>query len=125
MKLRIIAAAIVGMTFLAMASFAQNSAKIEGTVTLDGKPLMGAVIRFTRTDAKGNIELKTNKKGHYINMGLPVGAIYTVSCEVDGKTVYERKNVMASLTDQRNVMTNDGIVINIDLKHTQAEADKK
>ena len=125
MKLRNIAAAIVGLTLLAMASFAENNAKLEGTVTLDGKPLPGAVIKFTRTDAKGGMQLKTDKKGHYIYMGLIPGSIYTISCEVDGKQVDERRNIRASLTDQNNAMANDGIVVDFSLKRKAPDADKK
>jgi tetratricopeptide (TPR) repeat protein len=120
MKLRNVAAAILGTAFLAMSSFAQT-AKIEGTVTgVDGAPLQGAVIKFTRTDMRGNIQTKTDKKGHYIYMGLPVGAMYTISCEVDGKKVDEKQNVKAQLTDIDNPSTNEGVVLNFDLKKAQA-----
>ena len=125
MKLRNIAAAIVGLTLLAIASFAENTAKLEGTVSLDGKPLLGAVIKFTRTDAKGNAQTKTDKKGHYIYIGLIPGSVYTIACEVDGKQVDERRNIRASLTDDSNAMANDGIVVNFDLKRKAADADKK
>ena len=125
MKLRNIAAAIVGLTLLAMASFAENNAKLEGTVTLDGKPLMGAVIKFTRTDARGNMQLKTDKKGHYIFMGLVSGSVYTIACEVDGKQVDERRNVVATLTDPNNAMANDGVIVNFSLKRKAADADQK
>ena len=125
MKLRNIAAAIVGLMLLAMASFAENTAKLEGTVKLDGKPLMGAVIKFERTDARGSAQLKTDKKGHYIYMGLVPGAVYTISCEVDGKKIDEKRNITASLTDPNNAMSNDGVIVNFDLKQKQPEIDKK
>ena len=120
MKLRNAAAAIVGTTILALASFAQT-AKIEGTVTgMDGKPIEGAVVKFTRTDMKGVGQTKTDKRGHYIYMGLPVLAVYTISCEVDGKKVAEKQNVIARLVDLDNPKTNDGVTLNFDLKQTQA-----
>jgi hypothetical protein len=125
MKLRNIAAAIVGLMLLAMASFAENTAKLEGTVKLNGKPLLGAVIKFERTDAKGSAQTKTDKKGHYIYIGLVSGSVYTISCEVDGKKVDERRNITASLTDPNNAMANDGVVVNFDLKQKQAESNGK
>ena len=96
MKLRNIAAAIMGTAFLAMALIAQVSAMIEGTVTgVDGKPLAGAVIKFTGTVMRGNYLVKTDKRGHFIQTGLQVGAVYNVALEVDGKKVAERQNVTA------------------------------
>lgn len=121
MGLRNFAAAILGTAFLAAASFAQVSAKIEGTVTgVDGKPLVGAVVRFTGTMMKGNYQVKTNKRGFYIQTGLPVANEYTISVEVDGKKVAESQHVVAQLVDVNNPLTNDGVVLNFDLKKAQA-----
>ena len=121
MKLRNAAAAIMGTAFLAMALIAQVSAMIEGTVTgVDGKPLMGAVIRFTGTVMRGNYQVKTDKRGHFIQTGLQVGAVYNVALEVDGKKVVERQNVTAQLVDINNPLTNTGVVIDFDLKKLQA-----
>jgi tetratricopeptide (TPR) repeat protein len=122
MKLRNIVAAIVGTAFLAMASFAQTTSKLEGVVTgLDGKPLAGAVIKLTRTDMKGFLQLKTNKNGRYIAIGLSPLSIYTITCEVDGKKVDEKQNVKATLSDINNPVANDGTIVNFDLKKKQAE----
>src|SRR5712692_11542611 len=68
------------------ASWAQFTA-IEGDVKgPDGKPLVGAQILIEREDMKGTYKgAKTDKKGHYIYNGLPIGT-YTVSVIVDGKT---------------------------------------
>jgi tetratricopeptide (TPR) repeat protein len=123
MKLRNIVAAIVGTTLLALASYAQTTSKLEGVVTgMDGKPLQGAVIKLTRTDMKGFLQLKTDKRGHYIAIGLSPLSVYTITCEVDGKKVDERSNVKATLTDVFNPVANDGTVVNFDLKKRVAEA---
>ena len=122
MKLRNIAAAIVGTTLLALASFAQTSSKLEGVVTgMDGKPLLGAVIKFTRTDMKGSAQTKTNKQGHYIIIGLLPGSVWTITCEVDGKKVDEKQNIKASLQDINNPMYNEGVIVNFDLKKIQTD----
>lgn len=97
MKLRNMASAIAVMAFLTCASFAQTAA-IEGTVTgLDGKPVQNAVIKLVRTDMKANYQAKTDKKGHYIHMGLPVGSIFTITVEIDSKPVDQLQNVRAGL----------------------------
>ena len=87
MKFRNMAAAAVGMVFLAAASLAQT-ARIEGDVIgFDGKPLPGAVIKLHRTDIVQDYKLTTDKKGHFIQVGLQPGGIFKVTVEVDGKDV--------------------------------------
>jgi tetratricopeptide (TPR) repeat protein len=86
MKFRNLAASCAGVLFLACTSFAQITA-IEGVVTgTDGQPVKDAVINITRTDIKGNYHVKSDKKGHYIYNGLPMGT-YNLSCLIDGKEI--------------------------------------
>lgn len=86
MKFRNLAQGFAGLLFLAFTSFAQITA-IEGVVkSADGKPIQGAWIMIVRTDIKGNYKVKTDKKGHYIYNGLPMGT-YDLACQVDGKDV--------------------------------------
>ncbi len=100
MRFRNFAAAMSGMALLALVSFAQT-AKIEGDVIgFDGKPLPGAVVRLHRTDIIQDPPLaKTDKKGHFIYMGLAPGGQFNVSIEVDGKVV-DTQRARASLNDQ-------------------------
>jgi tetratricopeptide (TPR) repeat protein len=83
---------------------------IDGDVKgLDGKPLAGAEIKLTRTDVKGNYHTKTDKKGHYIYSGLPLGT-YNVEVDLDGKMVDGTDHVpthIMAITD-----------VNFDLKAT-------
>ena len=112
MKLRNLALAAAGMTFLALTSFAQVTT-IEGDVKgQDGKPLEKAVIRIERTDIKGKWDTKTNKKGHYLYMGLPIGH-FNVALEVEGKKVDEMKGVQTH--------PGDPTPVNFDLQKTMAQ----
>jgi len=87
MKLRNLALVAAGMVFLAFTSVAQV-VPIEGNVKgADGKPIQGAVIKITRTDIKGEYPAKTDKKGHYINIGVPIGGTFSVALMIDGKQV--------------------------------------
>lgn len=87
MKLRNLALVAAGMLCLAITSLAQV-VPIEGTVKgADGKPIQGAVIKITRTDIKGEYPAKTDKKGHYINIGVPIGGTFNVALFMDGKQV--------------------------------------
>ncbi|MGO9258282.1 MAG: tetratricopeptide repeat protein [Bryobacteraceae bacterium] len=92
MKFRSLALSAVGLLVLSFASMAQITA-VEGIVKgTDGKPVQGAKIVLVRTDIKGNYSTKTDKKGHYIYMGLPMGK-YDISVEIDGKMVDQQKGV--------------------------------
>jgi len=98
MNSRNAAFAAVGLVFLALASYAQVTT-IEGDVKgTDGKPVVGATIYFHRTDIKWDSKTKTDKKGHYIHAGVPLGT-YEISCEVDGKIVDKVNGVKSSLGD--------------------------
>lgn len=83
MKLRDLALSLAGMLMCALGVLAQT-AVMEGNVKgEDGKPVQGAVIKITRTDIKGNYQVKTDKKGHFLYAGLPLG-MYDVSVEIGG-----------------------------------------
>jgi tetratricopeptide (TPR) repeat protein len=92
------------------AASAQISA-IEGQVTAtDGTPAVGAKILIEREDLKGVYKgAKTDKKGHYIYNGLPLGT-YTVSVFVGE----EKKDFVQHLRTQLG----DPTPCNFDLKKT-------
>src|SRR5438874_5160646 len=85
------------------AAFAQITA-IEGDVKgPDGQPLKGAQILIERQDMKGTYKgAKTDKKGHYIYNGLPIGT-YNISVLVDGKSMDIVNNVRTKLGDPQPV----------------------
>jgi tetratricopeptide (TPR) repeat protein len=86
--------------FFGGAALAQITA-IEGDVKgPDGMPVKGAVILIERQDMKGTYKgAKTDKKGHYIYNGLPLGGTYTVSVSVDGDKKDEMKGIRPGLGD--------------------------
>ena len=110
MKFRNLGVAAAGMAFLAASAFAQITT-IEGIVKgQDGKPVEKAEVQITRTDIKGSYKTKTDKKGHYLYMGLPMGK-YTIDVLVDGKKVDSVANV--------STRPGDPIPVNFDLKASQ------
>lgn len=113
MTLRNLAVAGLGLAFLAVSAFAQITT-IEGIVKgPDGKPVQGAEIHLTRTDIKGNYKTKTDKKGHYLYMGLPMGT-YDVEVIIDGKTADKQSKVRTT--------PGDPIPVNFDLHAAQQES---
>ncbi len=88
--------------FVSIAARAQTTA-IEGDVKgEDGKGVKDAIIKIERLDIKGNYKTKTDKKGHYIHAGLPIGT-YKVTLEMDGKEVDSMNNVRSKLGDPVSV----------------------
>jgi tetratricopeptide (TPR) repeat protein len=116
MKLRSLSAAITGLLFLALTALAQVTT-IEGTVKgIDGKPVDKAQIKIIRTDIKANYQVKTDKKGHYLYMGLPIGT-YNVELYVDDKKMDSVSGVRTSLGDPKPV--------NFDLANSAAATQAK
>lgn len=117
MTFRNLAVAATGMALLAFSAFAQITT-IEGNVkAADGKPVQGAEVHITRTDIKGNYKTKTDKKGHYLYMGLPMG-MYNVEVWVDGKIAGQPQNKIKTTPG-------DPVPVNFDLHADQAEAQAK
>ncbi len=113
MKFRSLASAAAGVLFLAGAALAQVAA-VEGIVKgVDGKAIVGAVIKIHRTDMKWDSQTKTDKKGHYFHTGLPISATFTVTVEVDGKQVDSVAGVRPS--------PGDPTAVNFDLKANQQD----
>jgi tetratricopeptide (TPR) repeat protein len=122
MKIRNLALAIAGMALFALASFAQITG-VEGTVKgTDGKIAVGAEVRIHRTDIKGDYKCKTDKRGHYIYNGLPIGT-YDISVWIDGKQVDQLKGVKTSPGDPQ-VHDFDEKAIQADTGAKQALAQK-
>ena len=97
------------------ACFAQLTI-IEGDVKgEDGKPVKDAVIKIERKDQKGSYPTKTDKKGHYIYTGLPLGS-FTVTLSIGGKDVDH--------ADIQKTSTSESAVINFDLKDLAARQAK-
>jgi tetratricopeptide (TPR) repeat protein len=94
-----------GFCFLlfAGASWAQICA-IEGDVKgSDGQMVKGAQILIEREDMKGTYKgAKTDKKGHYIYNGLPIGK-YSVSVIIDGETKDKLTHIQTSTGDPQQV----------------------
>ena len=93
----------IGLFALAsIAAFAQTGAisgKVKGP---DGQPAKDALIKIERTDIKGSYKVKSNKKGEYLHVGLPLGT-YNVSVEINGQLADSMKGVRTRLGDPTEV----------------------
>jgi tetratricopeptide (TPR) repeat protein len=102
---------LTALMFLCAGGAWAQVAAIEGDVHgQDGQAIKDAKILIERKDMKGTYKgAKTDKKGHYIYNGLPLGT-YKVSVEIDGKT--------ADFLDNVRTRLGDPTVVNFDLKKT-------
>ncbi len=76
---------------------------LEGDVKdASGQPLKGAVIVLDRTDIKGHYTVKSDKKGHWLYTGLPLGT-FDISCQVDGQVADSVKGVKSKYSDTTTV----------------------
>jgi hypothetical protein len=82
----------------------------------DGKPMLNAIVRISREDAKRTYQSKTDKKGHYFYNGVPFG-YYTILVQVDGKEIAGVNGVRA----QRN----DPVTVDFDLRITPQEQENR
>ena len=96
MKLRHLALTAAGLLFCAFTSLAQVTT-LEGDVKgLDGKGLPNATIRIHRTDIKWDSHTNTDKKGHWVHTGVPLGT-FDITCEVDGKVIDKVTGLKSSM----------------------------
>jgi tetratricopeptide (TPR) repeat protein len=88
------------LAFLSTAVFAQT-AQVEGTVKLKGadgstKPAAGVLIDIYRIDIKGHFDIKTDKNGHFVRLGLPLQGNYLFVFSGPGATPTWMNNVRIS-----------------------------
>jgi tetratricopeptide (TPR) repeat protein len=112
-KLRGYRVVALSLLLSAGASWAQITA-IEGDVKgPDGDMVKNAQILIEREDMKGTYKgAKTDKKGHYIYNGLPIGK-YTVSVLVDNQKRDQVQHVQTKLGDP--------LPVNFDLRQSAAQ----
>ncbi len=92
-----------GFTLLLAGSAAAQTTTMLGSVLdQNGQPLKGAVINLERTDIKGHYTVKSDKKGHWLYTGLPLGT-FNITCSVDGKVVDQVNGVKSKFGDDTTV----------------------
>lgn len=93
-------ALVLAFAVLAAPAFAQTG-QIKGRVLdAESKPIEGAKVTLKAKDTNGRFDLKTNKKGEFMQIGVPPGD-YDVTAEKDGLTASKRQHIgldMAELT---------------------------
>jgi tetratricopeptide (TPR) repeat protein len=91
----------LGLLFSA-AAFAQTTTIAGDVKGADGKLVQNAQIQITRTDIKASYKTKTDKKGHYVYAGLPIGT-YNITVEVEGKPADQVNGVRTKTGDPMEI----------------------
>ncbi len=97
--LALLAVAVVGVWSLSL------GAQIFGTVKgicrdADGNPITDAIVHFVSSDTGQKYDLKTNKKGEYLSIGIAPLQTYTVTLLKDGKEIDKVSNFKVSSGEQ-------------------------
>ncbi len=73
---------------------------LRGTVTLqDGSRCVKCTVSIDRLDVKGNYKVKTDKKGHYVYIGLPIGSFKVTVYDPTGKELWYFNGVHVGMGD--------------------------
>jgi len=103
------------LTLATVAAAQMVGGTLRGTVTdEDGKPIVGATVRFQNAQTGRKFELKTNAKGEYIQVGVQLGAYECTVLAPDGTKIYEEHAVSPD--------PNKDTVIDVDLKKQSERA---
>jgi tetratricopeptide (TPR) repeat protein len=109
----IVAAVFVAAVALAAPAWAQTGG-VRGKVTdAEGKPVEGAAVHIESKGMSRKLDVKTNKKGEYVQIGLYPGD-YTVTAE---------KGDLKASSDTR-VGLGDPMVVDIQLRAAQGQSDQ-
>lgn len=82
-----------------------------------GQPMVGATVELVNTETGQKIELKTNKKGEYFSLGVPIGT-YNYRLLVNGNEVFHLNKVAVNSSQSPEVRTD------FDMKKEAANAAK-
>src|SRR5271169_5400468 len=96
------------------AAFAQTTTITGDVKGTDGKLMPNAQIQIVRTDIKATYKVKTDKKGHYVYAGLPIGMFNVTVLDAQGKTADQMNGVRTT--------TAMPIEVNFDLAKSAAAA---
>jgi len=64
-----------------------------------GEPFVKYTVQIDRKDVKGNYHTKTDKKGHYVYIGLPIGPYKVTLLDPNGRQIFNYNGVHIGLGD--------------------------
>jgi tetratricopeptide (TPR) repeat protein len=104
---------LVALALVLTASAFAQTGPIEGTVTVKGadgvaKPVEGATVTIYRTDISGKWDVKTDKNGRYVRLGMPIAGTFIVVASGPGMQPFYLNNIRLIQTSVVNIVANEG-----------------
>jgi tetratricopeptide (TPR) repeat protein len=110
-----------GLAILLCASAFAQTGPIEGTVKIKGadgvtKPAEGITVTIYRTDIAGKWDVKTDKSGHYVRLGMPLAGTFIVVFSGPGARPTYLNNIRIVQSSVVDIVldTGDGGTITLD-----------
>jgi hypothetical protein len=119
-------AASLGALLIILATIVSaQTAQVEGTVKVkaeDGtlKPVAGALIDIYRLDVKGHWDMKTDKTGHFIRLGMPLQGTYLFVASGPGIQPTWLNNIRITQVPNIEFVVNPGDGSTMTLEQVQA-----
>jgi tetratricopeptide (TPR) repeat protein len=89
---------VFAIAIVAAPAFAQTGQVKGRVVDAENKPVDGAKVTVQQLDTNSKFDLKTNKKGEYMQIGVPPGN-YKITVEKDGLTTSKSQRIGLDMTE--------------------------
>ena len=116
-------ALVLGLAFPTTPAFAQTGQVKGRVVDAENKPVEGAKVTVQQLDTNSRFDLKTNKKGEYMQIGVPPGN-YKITAEKDGLTASRTQKIGLDMAEV-NLTLKKGVDMSEMSKEDRAKAEAK
>jgi predicted Zn-dependent protease len=116
-------ALVLGLAMFTTPAFAQTGQVKGRVVDAENKPVEGAKVTVQQTDTNSKFELKTNKKGEYMQIGVPPGN-YKITVEKDGLTTSKSQRIGLDMAEVNFTLKKGGDMADMS-KEDRAKAEAK
>ena len=133
MKTQLKYAAIAALMLMlgAVAGWAQATAKVEGRIVNNNKPVANGTVTLTNPDTGRTYKMKTDQNGHFESIGIPPGVYEQDVADSSGEKLVKAKIVVKNNPNEPNDLSLDvsqpkggGGVSNEEYAKKKAEHDK-
>jgi tetratricopeptide (TPR) repeat protein len=116
-------ALVLGLAIVTTPAFAQTGQVKGKVVDAENKPVEGAKVTVQQLDTNSKFDLKTNKKGEYMQIGVPPGN-YKITAEKDGLTATRTQKIGLDMAEVNLTLKKGGDTSEMS-KEDRAKAEAK
>jgi tetratricopeptide (TPR) repeat protein len=114
---------MLGLAIVTTPAFAQTGQVKGRVVDAENKPVEGAKVTVQQLDTNSKFDLKTNKKGEYMQIGVPPGN-YKITAEKDGLTATRTQKIGLDMAEVNLTLKKGGDMSEMS-KEDRAKAEAK